>query len=718
MKHLYFSINKLFFVGFLLLAFLTADAQTLSIKASKTKICPGETVTLEASSGFVKYLWSNNSNDKSIKVEKAGWYYVSAWDSNSQRQTDSIEISMIKTKTLEVSAHPNKSICHGDTVTLEANKGFLAYQWSNSSTDRMIKVIPSTTTNYYVYAKDSSGCLVKAFITIEVRNCSHGKCDDLLAGNPKLLCKGGFIYIEAKSGFKTYSWSNSKTDRVIKVTNPGTYILTVYDSANNKCVDSIKVEYYQTKQVEIISNPKGAKICRGEKITLKGTDGYKSYSWSNNAQTQSTTVDPTTSTKFYLTVTDQNGCTSSTYIYVQVDSCKGIDSTSCKNLIKDREIKNCHGDTVKLEAPYGFLYYKWTDGKNFVRDGRYIVLVEGGTYYLMVKDSSNNYCFDTVYISKFESKDLKIEVTPYKQYYCMGDTVEISASNGFVSFDWSNLKTTSSFKLILEKSIELSLTAIDSNGCKTKKGINILVKDCGLGHDTCANLITAYPGKISCDSDSVKLIGKEGFSTYSWSNSNTSRYFYTKTAGKYILEAKTTNNKVCRDSIEIAFYKKQAFGLTADSAVCPGDTVVFEATGGMKSYGWSLGKDFSNKNRAVLILHEGKKVVVEATDSNGCHYRAEVTVKIYDSCNHKKYSENFSLYPNPTKDYLTIEIKDTLDHDAYVYIYDRHGKLVMKEIWYKGSKTLKLDLSNLQSGVYIVKIATKNGIAVFKVTKQ
>lgn len=716
----YLKINLLF--ALLAASAFSAFAQRLTISTAKKWYCPDETAVLEASSGFAKYLWSTNSNDRIIKVNKPGKYYVTAWDSVGKPQKDSIEIFYYKTKSLSVSTKSNP-ICAGDTAVLEASAGFLAYQWSvGSATTRSIKVWPTTTTTYYVYGKDSSGCMVKAAFTLQVKSCHSGSpCKDILAGNPTKMCKGGFIYLEAKSGYKSYVWSNSKTDRVIKVTESGKYYVTVTDSANNTCKDSITITYFDTRKVEIYANPKTGKICKGSSITLEASSGYKAYWWNNSATTKTITVSPTATTHYVVKASDSNGCITFDTFTVQVDTCHS--NSKCADLIKARELGKCAGDSILLEGPTGYIGYKWyLNNTSFAVYERKVWAKEPGMYIIQVKDSSNNYCSDTVYVHNYARKTLQAGPYPVKKEYCIGDTIGWEASNGFAQYLWSNKETGRHFKMVAQKNFELSLTVIDSFGCKQKMSWNIIVKDCSTSKDSCANLITVYPKTSVCHGDSIKLIGKEGMASYSWSNRSTDRYIWAKESGKFYLEAKTPGGKTCRDSVSVTVFKKKDFKISTKpnpAKICPGDTVIIEASAGMKSYSWNVSN--SNSHKIAVVLKEAKTITVTAVDSNGCYYKAEVKVTIDSACkkqNHKDPCKEVKVYPNPFKSKITLEMQDTLGYDLKIEVFDRYSKQVHKDVWKSGNKTHTLDLSSLSSGYYLLKIHCKNGVIMRKLVKQ
>ncbi|WNJ20638.1 LamG-like jellyroll fold domain-containing protein [Pontibacter sp. G13] len=73
-----------------------------------------------------------------------------------------------------------------------------------------------------------------------------------------------------------------------------------------------------------------------------------------------------------------------------------------------------------------------------------------------------------------------------------------------------------------------------------------------------------------------------------------------------------------------------------------------------------------------------------------------------------------NVYPNPTSDLLHVDLPNATS--ARIYIYSEIGQLVMDHSFYGG--TTQLDLSNLPTGVYTLKLQAKNAQAIRKFIKQ
>ncbi|MDA9335620.1 carbohydrate-binding protein [Flavobacteriaceae bacterium] len=76
------------------------------------------------------------------------------------------------------------------------------------------------------------------------------------------------------------------------------------------------------------------------------------------------------------------------------------------------------------------------------------------------------------------------------------------------------------------------------------------------------------------------------------------------------------------------------------------------------------------------------------------------------------------LYPNPVQDMLFINIGLTNLTRIPVEIYDLTGKLIVSKTYSPTSNTLSIDVSNIESGFFILKITTSEKTHNYKIIKQ
>lgn len=65
---------------------------------------------------------------------------------------------------------------------------------------------------------------------------------------------------------------------------------------------------------------------------------------------------------------------------------------------------------------------------------------------------------------------------------------------------------------------------------------------------------------------------------------------------------------------------------------------------------------------------------------------------------------NFSVYPNPSNDFIAIQVNDIVKNSLNIELYDQKGKLIRDAQIAQGSTIWYLDVRTLYSGQYILKI--------------
>ena len=77
----------------------------------------------------------------------------------------------------------------------------------------------------------------------------------------------------------------------------------------------------------------------------------------------------------------------------------------------------------------------------------------------------------------------------------------------------------------------------------------------------------------------------------------------------------------------------------------------------------------------------------------------------------KEYKDRFELYPNPIDDYLYITTEENINK---IEIYNIMGVMILE----KDSTSNKIDLSDLNNGIYFIKIKTDKGTIVKRIVKS
>ena len=73
----------------------------------------------------------------------------------------------------------------------------------------------------------------------------------------------------------------------------------------------------------------------------------------------------------------------------------------------------------------------------------------------------------------------------------------------------------------------------------------------------------------------------------------------------------------------------------------------------------------------------------------------------------------FTIFPNPCKDYMMIEIPATYSYNSgYMYLYDCCGRKIFAD---KLNGTLKLSIKDFTNGLYFLQINIQNNMYLKKI---
>lgn len=125
--------------------------------SGKATLCAGERVTLSAPQGYAAYRWSHGPSTQVVTITEKGEYTVTVTDARGCSATSTpAEIEVLPLPRAAITALGPTSFCEGDSVVLDAGKGFASYAWSNGNSSRRIAVHRDG--NYRVEVTTTEGC--------------------------------------------------------------------------------------------------------------------------------------------------------------------------------------------------------------------------------------------------------------------------------------------------------------------------------------------------------------------------------------------------------------------------------------------------------------------------------------------------------------------------------------------------------------------------------
>ncbi|MFM9948535.1 MAG: gliding motility-associated C-terminal domain-containing protein [Saprospiraceae bacterium] len=576
--------------------------------------CMGSTaVTLNPSSPVVVSLTVNQptcgQNNGLISVMPFGPGYTYTWNPatisgsagvNLPPGTYSVTVTQIDggcmddaSVTLNPSSPPAANatanpaaICEGGSTQLTATGGG-TYTWSTGQSSAMITVSPAATTTYSVTV-NNSGCAAVANVTVTVNTVTA-----TATASPATACSGDPVQLTATGG-GTYAWSTGQTGSMITVnpTATTTYSVTV---TNNGCTDVANMTV-TVNSVTATATASPATVCSGDPVQLTATGGG-TYSWSTGQSTAMITVNPTATTTYSVTVTN-NGCTDVADVTVTINA---VTATATAD-----PLVVCSGDPVLLTATGGGTY-SWSTGQTAAN-----VLVSPiatTTYSVTV---TNNGCTDVADVTVTVST-VNATAVANPNPICAGQSTVLTATGGG-TYAWSTGQSGASITVTPAANTPYTVT-VTNNGCTGTATINVVINIVN------AN-ITANPNPV-CAGNATVLTATGG-ATYSWSTGQSGSSISVSPASTTTYSV-TATNAGCTDiaDITVTVNSVTANVTAAPATICDGASTVLTATGG-GTYNWSTGQS----GPSITVSPTATTTYSVTVTNNGCTDVADATVTV------------------------------------------------------------------------------------------
>jgi RHS repeat-associated protein len=441
-------------------------AQPVVSAIGNTSFCQGDSVQLNAPAGYAAYQWSNGETTAGIAVDMAGNYSVVVTDNNGCVSPASLpETVVVHALPAQptVSITGNTNLCQGDSVQLNAPSGFIGYLWSNGATADQIFV--SNSGNYSVSVTDSNACVSPLSLPVGITVNPNPPQPIILASGPTSFCAGDSVILSGPLGMAQYLWSNGDGNLDITVKLSETLALSVVDSLGCQSPLSlpIVINVDSVPAPPLIQWSGNDEFCEGDSAQLIGEPGFSVYQWSSGDTTQSIWVG--SSGTYALQVTTGAGCASP---YSDTLTINVLPNPNKPLINPAGQLSICTGDTVDLDGPAGFAQYIWSNGGSQSS----IAVSDSGIYSLSVVDTSGceSPVSDPVMVALLALPEPPqiVDTTG-----CDGDSIMLSATGNFASWQWSTGDTLQG--IFLTASDTVWVRGTDASGCTSPDADTALV---------------------------------------------------------------------------------------------------------------------------------------------------------------------------------------------------------------------------------------------------
>jgi large repetitive protein len=619
--------------------------------------CQGGSVNLLTNQAS-NVIWNNGQTAQSIIVSAAGTYNVTFTDGNGCTATSSDVVVTVNPLPLSPVITPASpvNICLGQQDTL-----FSSYisnnQWllngSNINAATNSSLIVNTGGEYSVVHTDANGCS-SVSATVQV-NILPPITPTITASGPLTFCEGGSVTLTSSSTTGNV-WSNGETSQSITLTQAGTYSVNLESCGLQSNPIIITINSLPTAPV--ITANGSTEFCFGDSVELASNSN--GVVWSNSLTTQNIFV--LANGNYSATITDVNGCsatsnsilvnvlnppfvdlgnniaqcgglvtlnatnTNSDYLwstgdttatisvgtgsyFVIVSNICGVDTSNTISVtINPLPIVNIGGPysqcggSITLDAGNTGSTYLWSTGETT----QTISASTTGTYIVSVTNSFNCTNNDTTIVNvdgQLPDVDLGNDIAQ------CGGTVLLEAGNSGAAFQWT----------LLGNATVLS-TAQNFSVSNSGTYIAFVTNACGSNSDTIQVTINSIPTVnlggpyIQC-LGTVNLNAGLGFSSYTWSTSETSSSIVVDSTGTYSVTVVDANNCSNTASAQVTINTNiPVVNLGGPYTQC-GGSVVLDAGNPGSTYNWLLGGGQSATTQTVTITETGNYTVIV---NNGC----------------------------------------------------------------------------------------------------
>ncbi|PWA08066.1 T9SS type A sorting domain-containing protein [Flavobacterium laiguense] len=714
----------------------TILSMTASTTNSTTSADNDGTITLNATGGVAPYTYAitdsgfpiNSFQTSNIFTGlKAGSYDVEVRDAVGciYLQTNITIVNKSNSLVATTAVTPTTCLNPTGTITVSVSGGVVPYQYS---VDNGINFVPSnvfsglTPGTYSIKVRDAENNITSIFAVITPINAPSVSA----TVNSNVLCKGdhtGSITAAATGGQAPYTYSLN--GGAFNVTNTFTNLyvgssnITVKDT--NGCIATTTLALSEPatslSATAIAINDQGI-IVNAE----GGTSPYLYYLQNNNGivvagpQTDGIFTRLTIGS-YSAQVTDANGCG---YIHWSVNV---VPAPALSATADVRSINCIDAGTITVNATGGFqpYYYSFDNGATYTNSNVYSSFTPGN-YAIKVRDYQNTTFSIVAMITQGSVPVINVTTTNIN---CKGEangSITANVTGGLAPYTYSldNSSYINGNNSMIFTNLYAGthhITVKDTNGCLTTTQVVI------------SEPVSALMTVTTVKNQTITINASGGAGNYKYSISpnldkfSTNNIFSGLTPGSYIVNTSDVNGCYITMNAVVdppAPLINGQIKLTLEFK--PGQTLADLIING-QNIKWYINQNplagKTSKTSEIplpltTVIEEGTTYYASQT-INGIESteRLAVTVKSGTLGTDDLIIKNFTYYPNPVRNVLSISNDSVIDEVTFISI--KGETLLTQKI---NSLRSEIDLSNFSKGVYFLKVKSGGAEKTVKIIKE
>jgi gliding motility-associated-like protein len=628
----------------------TAPTAPTTVTATPATICAGESSVIDVTSPvsgvtynvYTAITGGTNLGAVPHTVSPASTttYYVEAVNSSDPTcvSTTRTPITVTVNPAPTATAGGGGNVCTGGTINLTATTVTGAtYGWTGPnvfSSPNQNPTISNATlamSGTYTLTVTLNGCSATSTVNITV-----GDPPQATASSNSPVCVGQQIELFGQTTTGTHSWTGPSFTSSIQnpvignatAANAGTYTYTYTENGCTSLPATITVVVNPAPTPTATGN---SPVCSGGTIELSATGG-SSYSWSGpnsysgtGASVNIPNVTTDFSGPFTVTATDENGCTATATVLMNVTNGPSV------NVIGTNVLCNggTSGQAIANPTGTGPFTYSWSPSGQTNQTAENL---SAGVHTVTVIDGNNCSTVASTTLTQPAAMVLNTSTTASSCTAPTGSaSVSVTGGAGSFTYNWSPLGGNGNTTTPISAGTYI-VTVIDANLCQASATVNVpsvngpSVTISGLTDATCF-------GSANGSATAIASLGTPGY-TYQWSPSGgTDATASGLTAGTYAVQVTDAAGCITTETVVIGQPTQIILNETVTSATC-GNTdggISLAVTGGSGVYSYVWTPATITGSNASNIFGGSYSVVV--TDDQGCSTTQIIVVGVSGSLN-------------------------------------------------------------------------------------
>jgi hypothetical protein len=555
------------------------------------------------------------------------------------------------------------------------------------------------------------------------------------------------------SGASFYNWtpatglSSTFTDTVYaNPTSSTTYTVIGFNAAG--CSSSASIRVTNSQSPNVSATPALVTVCQGDSVTLSavatnpgggpggGQQVAATFVWAPyNIVGSSITLPFDSSTIVYAVGTNLAGCSGTNSVdSVLIDVV--ISPSAGAVVVSDSVI--CGGPaTVQLSMTGGSVgaytwqyssdpFGPWTpttnQGLNIESD-----TIDSPLYFICVASCSNGQTdtSDVQFVNISNDPPPVVVLNATQAYYCQASNPVTLVASGAPFYSWApatglNSTFTDTVYSAPLQSITYIVTGFDSLGCSDTASVRVSVRP-----NPVVSISPAAPSIF--EGDSVVLtatatnVGPGGTMNYSWDPLGLSgnQISVSPAPGSYQFVVIGVSSFGCSNSnsIDTVTVTVDPFTTADFNYTVNGNTVTFANNSlNALTYSWDFGDGSSSTQQTPVHSYTNGIYDVTLIAEGLCStdtFNLQLVINATGLDELSAFSP--SLHPNPVIDLTTLTFDGTPER---IELMDFAGKVLsVKDVLSKSDNQIRLDLSGVSSGVYVIRLMNRESIGIVRFLK-